>query len=111
MARELPRILTALGAVIASVGLVIYGMGIAYREPRETDIAIGVGLMVGGLVAFAVGLAMYKFGFGGSGEIHVEPAQPAQPRQAVHPPSARPEQAARSHEPRGRSRSDSRKRR
>lgn len=110
MARELPRVLVALGAVIATVGVVIYAMGIAYREPRDADVAWGIGLMVGGLVAFVAGLGLYKAGYGGSDEYELEPAQPAYPHQAVHP-AGRPAQAARHDEGGDRSRSANRERR
>ena len=88
MARELPRVLIALGAVIAAVGLVVFGMGMSYREPRDTDVNIGIALMVIGLVGFVAGLGMTRAGVGGSDEVHLAPTEPAHPRQAVHPPSA-----------------------
>src|SRR5688500_12443028 len=101
MARELPRVLVALGAVIATVGVTVYGMGIAYREPRDADVTIGVVLMVGGLVAFFAGPAIYKTGYGGSDQYQIEPAEPAHPHQAIHPASAAPARAARPTEGRG----------
>jgi hypothetical protein len=107
MARELPRVLTALGAVIAAVGLTVFGMGMSYREPRDTDVTIGIVLMILGLAGFIVGLAMPRMGFAGSDRVRVAPAEPAHRRQAVHPPSAAAPEAAR-HEgdQEGRSRSE-----
>ena len=59
--RELPRILAALGASVAPVGLVVFAMGIAYRERRDSDVNLGIFLMVAGLVALVVGLAWLRF--------------------------------------------------
>jgi hypothetical protein len=59
--REIPRILASLGASVAPVGLVIYAMGIAYRERRDADVTLGIWLMVIGLLALVVGLAWLYF--------------------------------------------------
>ena len=104
MARELPRVLIALGAVIASVGLVVFGMGMSYREPRDVDVNIGIALMVIGLAAFAVGLVMTRMGYGESDQVWIEPAEPARPHQAIHPPST-PQAARHEGDQEGRSRS------
>jgi hypothetical protein len=77
MARELPRVLTALGAVIAAVGFTVFGMGMSYREPRDSDVTIGIALMVVGLAGFVVGLAMMRMSADDGDEVRVEPAQPA----------------------------------
>jgi hypothetical protein len=53
--------LAALGASIAPVGLVVYAMGMAYRERRDADVALGIALMIGGIVALIVGLAWLRF--------------------------------------------------
>jgi hypothetical protein len=87
LGREWPRILTALGAVVAPVGLVFFGMGIAYREPLDLEINAGITLMVVGLAAFFVGLGAMRMGLGGD-QYRLDPAQPATPHQAVHPSSA-----------------------
>jgi hypothetical protein len=52
--------LVALGASIAPVGLVVYGMGTAFREPRDADIRLGIGLMIAGLVALVVGVVWMR---------------------------------------------------
>jgi hypothetical protein len=101
LVREIPRILIALGAAIAPVGLVLFGMGVAFREPRDSTITAGIVIMVVGIGASLIGLGLNQIGFGGSDQVRVEPAQPAVPRQAVHPPSAdAPRQATRPSETR-----------
>ena len=84
LGREWPRILTALGAVVAPVGLVFFGMGIGYREPRDFDTNLGIALMVAGLVGFLLGVGAMRMGLGGD-QYRVDPAQPATPHQAIHP--------------------------
>lgn len=60
MAAEASRILTALGLVAASVGLTIYGIGAAFVEPASFQMNTGIILMVVGVVAAVVGIAMSK---------------------------------------------------
>jgi septal ring-binding cell division protein DamX len=57
---EFPRILAALGAAIAPVGLVIYGIGSAYREQSDSHVNLGLGLIIGGLVALLLGLSWLR---------------------------------------------------
>lgn len=57
---EASRILTALGLVAASVGLTIYGIGTAFLEPQGFQMNVGMLLMVVGVVAAVVGIAMSK---------------------------------------------------
>lgn len=57
---EISRILTAGGLVAASTGLVVYGMGAAFVEPRDFELNIGMILMVVGVVAAVIGIAMSK---------------------------------------------------
>jgi hypothetical protein len=52
--------LVVLGAVGASVGFVLYGMGTSTLLPDSQLINTGRYLMVGGLVALAVGFVAYK---------------------------------------------------
>ena len=52
--------LVVLGAVGASVGFVLYGMGTSTLLPDEQLINIGRLLLIGGLIAFAVGFVAYK---------------------------------------------------
>ena len=52
--------LVVLGAVGASVGFVVYGMGTSTLLPDEQLISTGRYLMVGGLVALVVGFVAYK---------------------------------------------------
>ena len=87
LGHEWPRILTALGAVIAPVGLVFFGIGTAFREPRDLETNVGIALMVIGAVVFVIGLGAMRMGIG-EDQFRVGPAQPATPHQAVHPASA-----------------------
>ncbi|MDQ3467978.1 MAG: hypothetical protein M3411_07050 [Chloroflexota bacterium] len=52
---EIARWFVALGSTAAAVGLVFLGMGMAYVEPRQQEISVGWILMVGGVVATAIG--------------------------------------------------------
>ena len=52
--------LVTLGAVGASVGFVLYGMGTSTLLPDDQLINIGRVLLIGGLIAFAVGFVAYK---------------------------------------------------
>ena len=52
--------LVILGAVGASVGFVLYGMGTSTLLPDDQLINIGRFLLIGGLIAFAVGFVAYK---------------------------------------------------
>ena len=48
--------LIGLGAPIAVVGLVVYGMGQAFAVSRGFETNIGLGLMIGGLIATIIGV-------------------------------------------------------
>jgi hypothetical protein len=52
--------LIVLGAVAASVGLTIYGMGTSTLQPSMWIIDIGKVLMLVGLLALVVGFVAYK---------------------------------------------------
>ncbi len=52
--------LVVLGAVGASVGLTLYGMGTSTLQPSGELINYGLILMVGGVIALAVGFVAYK---------------------------------------------------
>ena len=52
--------LVVLGAVGAAVGFVLYGMGTSTLLPDEQLISSGRILMIGGLIALAVGFVAYK---------------------------------------------------
>ena len=52
--------LVVLGAVAASVGFVLYGMGTSTLLPDDQLISSGRYLMIGGLVALVVGFVAYK---------------------------------------------------
>jgi hypothetical protein len=54
------RILVSLAAVTASVGLLLYGMGSSYQPKDEGLERWGLLMMVGGVIALAVGIAWYK---------------------------------------------------
>lgn len=57
---EISRILTAGGLVTASSGLVIYGIGAAFVEPSSFEINVGMILMVIGVIAAVIGIAISK---------------------------------------------------
>ena len=57
---EIGRILTAAGLVAASTGLVVYGMGVAFVEPRDYEMNIGLFLMIAGVIASVVGVVLYR---------------------------------------------------
>jgi len=52
--------LVVLGAVGASVGFILYGMGTSTLLPDDQLINIGRLLLIGGLIALAVGFVAYK---------------------------------------------------
>jgi hypothetical protein len=52
--------LTVLGAVAASVGFTLYGMGTSTLQRDSQLVDYGIYLMVGGLIALAVGFVAYK---------------------------------------------------
>ena len=57
---ELSRILTAAGSVAASTGLVVYAMGVAFVEPRDYEMNIGLFLMIVGAIATIIGVIMFR---------------------------------------------------
>jgi hypothetical protein len=57
---EFSRILTAAGLAIAPVGLVVYGMGVAFVEPRDFETNLGLILMIGGVIATIIGVFLYR---------------------------------------------------
>lgn len=57
---EFSRILTAAGLAIAPVGLVVYGMGVAFVEPRDFETNLGLILMAVGVIAAIVGVFLYR---------------------------------------------------
>ena len=52
--------LTVLGAVAAAVGFTLYGMGTSTIVPDDQLVTYGKILMIGGLIALAVGFVAYK---------------------------------------------------
>jgi hypothetical protein len=54
------RLLASFGAVAASVGLVVFGMGTAFVEPDDSLKNLGYILMVGGVIATVVGGLIYR---------------------------------------------------
>ena len=57
---EIGRILTASGSVAASTGLVVYGMGVAFVDPRAYEMNIGMILMIAGVIATVIGIVLYR---------------------------------------------------
>ncbi len=60
MVCEAARLLIAFGSVIATAGLVIFGIGFAYVDPADWETTLGVILMIGGLVATVAGGVIYR---------------------------------------------------
>ncbi len=54
------RILVAFAAVLASVGLLLYGMGTSYQPRDEGLERWGVIMMVAGVIGLAVGIVWYR---------------------------------------------------
>ena len=52
--------LIVVGAVAASVGFTIYGMGTSTLQPDGQMLDVGRLLMIGGIIALAVGFVGYK---------------------------------------------------
>jgi uncharacterized membrane protein len=60
MSREVVRWMLSIGPVAAMVGLTIFGMGIAFVEPRDAEVNIGIALMVIGVAMTIVGAVLYR---------------------------------------------------
>jgi hypothetical protein len=60
MSREVVRWILSLGPVAATVGFTIFGMGLAFVEPRDAEINIGIALMVIGVAMTVVGALLYR---------------------------------------------------
>lgn len=60
MGIEIARWLVALGSVAAAVGLTLVGMATSTLQPMDDLIQLSVILMIGGLVAFVVGLLAHR---------------------------------------------------
>jgi len=56
----LSRIVVALSAVAASVGLLLYGMGTAYQPRDETLEQWGLILLAAGVIALLIGIVWYR---------------------------------------------------
>lgn len=54
------RIMTAVAAVVAAVGLLLYGMGSSYQPRDEGLERWGLIMMVVGVIVTAVGVAWYR---------------------------------------------------
>ncbi|MFL5758633.1 MAG: hypothetical protein ACJ789_02780 [Thermomicrobiales bacterium] len=54
------RLLVSIGSVAASVGLVVFGMGTSFVESDDSLINLGLGLMIGGVIAAVVGAVIYR---------------------------------------------------
>lgn len=57
---EISRIVTSLGAVVASSGLIIYGIGASYVDPGDFATAFGLWSMILGTIAAIIGLVLYR---------------------------------------------------
>lgn len=57
---EISRIVTSIGAVAASSGLTIYGIGVSFVDPGGYQVTVGLWLMVLGVIATVAGLVLYR---------------------------------------------------
>lgn len=57
---EISRILTAGGLVMASSGLIVYGIGASFVEPHDFELTIGLWAMILGSIAAVIGIVMSK---------------------------------------------------
>jgi len=60
MSQEVARWLVALGAVAASVGATILGMGTSYLEAADWMVNLGAALTIGGILALLIGAYVYR---------------------------------------------------
>jgi ABC-type phosphate transport system permease subunit len=58
--QEVSRIVTALGAVAASTGLIIYGIGASYWQPGAMEVTLGLWMMILGTIVTIVGAVIYR---------------------------------------------------
>jgi hypothetical protein len=54
------RLLVTIGSVGASVGLLLYGMGVAYVEADDTMVNGAIAMMIIGVIMTIVGAFMYR---------------------------------------------------
>lgn len=54
------RVLLALAAVVAAVGLLAYGMGSAYNPQEDGIKTLGAVMMLAGVVGMAIGIVWYR---------------------------------------------------
>jgi uncharacterized membrane protein YidH (DUF202 family) len=54
------RILVSLAAVVASVGLLLFGMGTSYNPENDGLKTLGVVMMIGGVIALGIGIVWYR---------------------------------------------------
>jgi hypothetical protein len=54
------RILVSIAAVAASLGLLFYGMGSSYNPKNDGLETFGLVLMIGGVIALAIGIFWYR---------------------------------------------------
>ena len=57
---EIAKWMIALGSVVASVGLVVFGIGTSFVRPEDDEITLGLILMIGGLLVFFLGGGLYQ---------------------------------------------------
>lgn len=54
------RVVLAVAAVAASVGMLLYGMGTSYSPEDDGMKSLGIYLTVAGLIGVAAGIGLYK---------------------------------------------------
>lgn len=57
---ELGRIIASLGAVVASTGLILYGVLVSIVSPDDYSTTATVWMMILGVVATVIGVLMYR---------------------------------------------------
>lgn len=57
---EIAKWMIVVGSVVAAVGLVVFGIGTSFVRPEASEVNLGLILMIGGLVVFFVGGALYQ---------------------------------------------------
>ena len=62
MGLTLARWMVALGAVVGSVGFTLLGMAMSYVRPDDGLFTLGLVLMIGGIVVFALGMLAHHRG-------------------------------------------------
>ncbi len=58
--QEVSRIVTALGTVVATTGLIVYGMGTSYWETGAMEVTLGLWMLILGTIVTIVSALVYR---------------------------------------------------